>query len=276
MEDNIIMQIREAINEKTYTIRDISETDLTSANLHFWMKEKLLLNSQDGKKGWTRFNFIDYVWLKIILYMNDMGISSKGDKVDLIINILKTIPVSNSIADEEGQSEGTVEDQNRLKAYKGLESIIIDSISTKCHPHIQIYREGNCKIVQSNIVIDGFEMSGSQYSETYIQIGLADIFTDFIMTMLVNGHAESSMRLGIINNDEGTLLDQLANKIVTELNIKDKGKKSVNHLIGDEVNKELYRSVTSRMVKGSYQKMTYKLVRGTIITFLAKQLDNSQ
>src|SRR2546423_1589408 len=43
-------------------------------NINYWDKQGILSSNRKGKTAWRNFNFLDYVWLRVIDELRDLGV----------------------------------------------------------------------------------------------------------------------------------------------------------------------------------------------------------
>lgn len=53
----------------------VGDTHVTSKNLLHWKNNNLLFESKKSEIGWSKFNFVEYIWLQIIVELRSFGLS---------------------------------------------------------------------------------------------------------------------------------------------------------------------------------------------------------
>jgi len=67
-----VLNLTPKLNEPILYLKD---TGIASRVLSHWKNNDLLSGNRESDKGWSRFNFIDYIWLKSIQEMRNFGLS---------------------------------------------------------------------------------------------------------------------------------------------------------------------------------------------------------
>jgi DNA-binding transcriptional MerR regulator len=61
-------------NKLNSPIFRVGDTGVSSKNLLHWKNSGLLLEERSTETGWTRFSFIQYVWLRVVIQLREFGI----------------------------------------------------------------------------------------------------------------------------------------------------------------------------------------------------------
>lgn len=270
-----ISQIYEAILTKTYTLGDIPEEGLTSRNLNYWVnKENLFLTTRFKEdKGWTRLSFTDYVWVKLLLYLSDMGIE-KNDKVASIKNCLAQMPQPGNVPELNAELAKTLRNgdgstSQEMACFAGL---VADRLLDKKPLYIRLFKDGGCQFMKGENDVIGSQPSEKQKTQTYIQIALKDIFSDFVSTMTMAGRAKDAMRVGVVSNQEGTLLYHLTNGIVTDLSIDFLTGNPLKFSINESNKQEAVDSLSKHMVQVDYVQIQYTTIGNQAVS-ISKAVD---
>jgi DNA-binding transcriptional MerR regulator len=276
-----IDQVYEAILVKTYKLGDIKdkhaapgEDALTSRNLKYWMDEGLFLIKRNDEYSWTRFSFADYVWVKMLLYMHSLEVTKKK-KVTLIKKCLAKLPQPTSIPNLSIDALKSLQEKDGAinEEMAALAKLVTDRIWDKGMLYIRLYSDDTCQFTDGQAMICSSFLTEEQLIDTasqpdsYIQISLKSIFTDFVYTMIMAGNGREPVGLGILTNQEGTLLQHLDDGILTKVDIKLLDDEEVGLVVNDQSKVAIAHFLSTYMVQGEYQHITYETTGGEKTTF---------
>lgn len=118
--------IRKEVNERKYSVKD---TRINYRTINHWKSIGLLSKEVQRGSGWSKFNFIEIVWLKIIEKMRDFGFSL--DKILNVKECLENLPETYSV-DCEGADL--------------FEYFVVQTWKTDFDPNLIITKEGEASI----------------------------------------------------------------------------------------------------------------------------------
>ncbi|MBD2701877.1 hypothetical protein IC229_14600 [Spirosoma sp. BT702] len=273
--------LRLVLKTEEYLLSAITEVGFESRNINRWNEEGNLLKPPKANT-WAKFTFLDYVWIKVLLFMSDLGVAKKSiskraatqkDNVDKIIECLAKAPIdmNQEPMDEFG-------DIKKQVAYQALLAIVVDSFTIRSQYQLRIVKEGICQLWRDGEVIASSEMAELVDSDSFVQIAFSDIFVDFVASQILSGKHLIWRRL--LNKPEATLVEHLKpvpdastpngvqamNAVVVQLTIEDEDGQSESLPITQGVTKETARQLANYIVLGGYKKMTY-IIDGTTSTF---------
>ncbi|QHV94622.1 hypothetical protein [Spirosoma endbachense] len=273
VEQSKIQNVKLAIGQEQYHLGDIDEWGFTSRNIFRWAEDDYLLSARSSTQKRTRFSFLDYIWIKILLCMSDLGVSKKSisqgtgqsgkeGNVGKIIRCLAALPLQGMIVSEVVQSSqaNAVLKAIKVNAYQALNEIIVDSILTQAKYQLRIHREGVCQLWRNELLVVSTDSHLEVDSKSFVQIDFWDLLTDFIVGRIRIGDGKDLMWKGFLTNPEGTLVEHLRYiGIIKELMVEVNGQEPKVLPVAKEVTKEVAQYLAKRMVKGDYQKITYMI-----------------
>lgn len=277
-----IKRVKQAVEEEEYLLTAIKEDGFTSRNINRWVEDKYLLKPPRANT-WAKFNFVDYVWVKVLLCMSDLGVSKKSNSkgasqeegnVNKIINCLAAASSLSSPSPLENQGAwGDISDEmTKRAAYQSLKEIIVDSLLHKASFRIHIYKEGICQLLRDGVIVAFSAATRIVDSDSFVQIALTDIFVDFVSKQILAGNGKDLIWKGLLTNPEGTLIEHIKYRIVQKLMVECDEQKSESLPVDEEMTEAVTRYLAKCMVKGNYQKITY-VIAGTTSTFSSSDDD---
>lgn len=264
-----LLQIYESILAKNFKLSQISEEALTSRNLNFWMNEGLLLFVRYQDNTWSKYNFIDYVWIKLLLYMHDMDMGKKG-KITSIKQCLALLPdniIPNLSADSVKILQNADGSTNALMTT--LTNLVAADLWEKTQIYIRLYKGGACHFIRDQDIIASHPGNGSMAvpsdedtAETYIQIALKDIYVDFAYRMIISEKVKEPTRVGLLTNQEGVLLEQIDKGLVTEIEVQLQSANPIFLSLQQGNKPEVANILSKHLVQSDYTKITYGMADG--------------
>jgi DNA-binding transcriptional MerR regulator len=272
------------IDQDQYLLGELNEWGFTSRNIFRWGQDGYLLKPQSKAQKWGKYSFVDYIWIKILLCMSDLGVSKKsisegaGQKegnANKIINCLATLNLHSKISslisprsyadDDQQDAKRAAYQPIKDKAYQALTQIIADSILTRAEYQIRIYREGVCQLWRNEVQIASSISDQHVDSQSFVQIAFWDFFGDFITMRIKTGDGKDLMWKGFLTNPEGSMVEHLRHPgLVSKLTVVIDGEEPVNLPVTKEVTDErgvtegVAQYLTKRIIKGDYHKMIYE------------------
>jgi len=209
------------IREKLFTISDIG---VTHRWITYWDDQGLLpTDYQPGK--WRRFDFIEYVWLKIIIRLRELNI-----KLSILRLVRETLLTPHPVSEIMNQQEI----RQGIKEFSGLSSdeidakldsretqaeankatfdvlslLVQDALLFKNHLSLLINNSGQFTVVKAEALID--HINNQDFMEfiknTYVSVSISEIiFTAFDEI----GVDTLQVSLGLISEQEAEILRQL-------------------------------------------------------------------
>ena len=65
------VELSNALRQEVFTPKDL---DVSYTNLNYWDRLGVLSSNRKGKTSWRNFNFLDYVWIRVIMELRELGV----------------------------------------------------------------------------------------------------------------------------------------------------------------------------------------------------------
>ena len=75
---NLDLAVKKELNQRQYSL---SEPSVTPRVLHHWYQTGIISDRRTDGKGWSKFSFIELVWIKLIIRLREFGLSHDKIKV---------------------------------------------------------------------------------------------------------------------------------------------------------------------------------------------------
>ena len=274
-----IFDTMQLIREKQFSISDVGVTNRWITN---WSEKDILLGEHEAGK-WRKFNFSEYVWLKMIIEMRkyniplnlikhirdilgkgdfykeldlekavvqlkDMGINTEGFK-EILDEILKE-DLFNKIADE--------------VKFTFLESLILDILKLKSQTSLIFNEKGEVGILKHGFEDYLLQQKSVQniLKGSYISISVTNILADFI---LEKDQAIVFDKLQMISKEESKVIKTLRNEGLKSVKVLLKNEEI--ELIESTYDKKVdYASKLVHLIMNKgYQEIKIKTENGNIV-----------
>jgi DNA-binding transcriptional MerR regulator len=259
----------------------IFENQITYRTINYWdEKGYLLLERDENDKEWRKLSFTDYIWIRMLDDLRQMGIAVEG--------IVKALFRELGISGQEVM-EMPDEDYEKLKALpferllpridKNLVGtrfciLLVNIVSFKTQLAIRIFKNGEYSEQYSNpqwhgIVIEEMEKRAAEKRKlddlrAFISISLSDLITDFIETKDLNNISD----LNILSSEETELFKHIRNKDLREITIKlAEGKPISLDLTEVDYNADIQKRIYEDMMGSGYVECTYTTNSKKQVTF---------
>jgi len=217
------------IRDKQFSVKDIN---IPYQWVNNWDKEGLLFEDdrEDGK--WRKFNFVDYLWIKIIVELREFGLSY--DVIKKVKHVLaqqiELQPLTEKKKTILGNSNMRYVQTASLNSVSLLTFLIIEAIATKVLIKILIHKDGNTLLLNDkNLFLYGSELENFK-KQSYLTISLNHLLIDFV------GKHELDLLLPftpLISTEEAELLQLIREESIVRLCITDEGGKSYEWYVND-------------------------------------------
>jgi|SRR6185436_531901 len=262
--------------KKIFTPKDI---DVSYTNINYWDKMGVLSSFRKGKKAWRNFNFIDYVWIKIINELRELGVPTwliKEAKkncfqgIDLnyekIFELVKDKQVELKDFNEPLRKKAlkSIQKFSLRKAQKiGFNYLLLAvwiSISEKTPVSLFLFKNGECMFwIENRRKIIPKEVMEKISFESYINISLSKIIKDFLME-------ERSVfllsELPLLNSAEIRLMELIHSGNYESITIYFKDKKM--NLLELDKRQDTKRKILDIVAEAEYQEILIKTHGGMI------------
>ncbi len=276
--------LSQSFRQDIFTPKDL---DVSYTNLNYWDKQGILTSNRKGETSWRNFNFIDYVWIRVISELRNVGAPVdliRAWKNQLFSGLIFDSP---SFLEQIKNNESEIKDQlnfgekingmvvDELKCLKKIDQkvakkagltyfyySIIYTISTRSHASILFFNDGGSALWFENLskIIDQ-EYSKRLNTQTHIRVSISSIINEFLLdersTFLMD-------QIPILNEREIRLLDLInSGKYETvKINFKNKEAESVEY-----TQKQCSRKrIVAVINENKYQNIEIKVHNGFVTT----------
>lgn len=279
-----VRQIATAISDEEYAQGRFGEDGITSKNLYRWAGEKQLLRERKAEAKQLKLAFLDYAWIKLLLFMTDLGVSKKSnakrtrqeqDKISKIIQCLANRASSELLPGLPVQKTKVAkpEIQKKVKASNALLHVLVDSCLNSASYYIRIYKEGHCQLLRNGVVEATSDTTLVVASSSFVQLAIQDILIDFVASQISIGDGKGLMWRGLLTQSEGALIEHMRyTGLVEKITIEVSGQDSERFAVNDGVSKEVALTLARHLVTRDYHQISY-VFGGTTSTFLSKNVE---
>lgn len=263
--------------EDRFTIKDL---DVSYTNITYWDKQGILSFNRSKGGKWRNFNFVDYMWIKVVDELRAIGVSTKLIK-DAKKNLFKPFDVrpyieyikANPQVFEANTKNYSKEEKDKTKKYfaqiekKTLDkritqfyAAITDAIQLTESIKLEIFKDGSV-IVHPYYNLNSEEEVLKVINEMHISISLNTILKRFL-----TGHSEHVTHvmtdLRILKPNEINLLELINSGNYDSIKVVFKNKE-MKEL---ELNKtqDAKTHILDIMKEGAYQNITIKSHKGVV------------
>lgn len=217
------------IRDKQFSVKDIN---IPYQWVNNWDKEGLLFEDdrEDGK--WRKFNFIDYLWIKIIVELREFGLSYDVIKKlrEVLSHKIELEPLTDKKKTILGNSNMRYVQTASLNSVSLLTFLIVEAIATKALIKILIHKDGEALLVnERNLFLYGPELEEFQ-KQSFLTISLNHLLIEFV------GKHDLDLLLPfipLISTEEAELLQLIREESITRLCITDHEGKSYEWFVTD-------------------------------------------
>jgi len=271
------MKLASFLLEERFIVKDL---DVSYVNITYWDKQGILNSSRMEKGKWRNFSFIDYMWLKTIQELRDIGVSTALIKKAMVM-LFAPYDFKRDLIVYKNNPElwldylknFSKEEQEQLKEIKSeLENSPLDeknsnfcaAISKAIHLKqiikLEIFKDGYT-ILHPDGAFDSEEDFERMINESHVSISL----TQLLKTFLVENNQESVHLLKeskCLQPNEIALLEMMHNGEFDSINIIFKDKKVVEFELSKT--QEAKSKMIDILKKGKYQNITIKSHNGMV------------
>lgn len=263
--------------EKRFIVKDL---DVSYVNITYWDKQGILNSSRLEKGKWRNFSFIDYMWLKTIHELREIGVSTTLIKKAMVMlfapyDFKRDLIVykNNPALWQEHLNNFSKEEQDQLKEDKSeLENSPLDArasnftiaifkaIQLKHIIKLEIFKDGYT-ILHPDAVFYSEEDMERMTHESHVSISL----TQLLKTFLVENDQESIHLLKEakrLQPNEIALLEMIHKGEYDSINIIFKDKKIKEFELSKT--QEAKSKMIDILKEGKYQDITIKSHNGMV------------
>lgn len=273
------VNLSQSFSHDVFTPKDL---DVSYTNLNYWDKQGILSSNRKGETSWRNFNFIDYVWIRVITELRNVGapielirlwknqLFSGVDTNSLILDHLK----ANEKELESALNFGSKANRliiDEIRSWKKLDPkkakkfgltyfcySILHTISTRTHVSLLFFCDGGSAFwFQNSSKSLDQEFLNIVNTQTHIRVSISSIISDFLLDERSTFLME---QIPILNVSEIRLLEIInsGNYETVKINFKDKKivsveltkKQCTRKKIVEIINENKYQSIEVKVHKG--------------------------
>lgn len=267
-------KLYEYLTEPRFSVKDLK--DISSRMINYWhTKGFLFITDRDvNNREWRKFSFTDYIWIRMLKEMSEMGISVN----EVVPDILKYLAISHPDLERKVEHTQTANIHSYIKEVMSKDEIsesftymLMVVVSYKNPLTIRIYSDKVVREVWGNPDYLGMKFLWLKKDkenvdlnfDSYISISVGKHILDFIENASLNNISA----LNILSKPEMDVLQHMRNKEIKKISIRfDKGK-PVMFEITDSVNKTDISKRLYEYLIMPYQDITFKTFDGKTTSF---------
>lgn len=217
------------IRDKQFSVKDIN---IPYQWVNNWDKEGLLFEDEREDGKWRKFNFVDYLWIKIIVELREFGLSYDVIKKvkEVLSQKIELEPLTDKKKTILGNSNVRYLQTASLKSVSLLTFLIVEAIATKALIKILIHKDGETLLLnEKNIFLYGTELLDFK-KQSYLTISLNHLLIEFV------GKHDLDLLLPfipLISTEEAELLQLIREESITRLCIINEEHKSLEWFVTD-------------------------------------------
>lgn len=286
------VNLSQSFSKDVFTPKDL---DVSYTNLNYWDKQGILSSNRKGETSWRNFNFIDYVWIRVISELRKVGAPVeliRGWKNQLFSGVITDSSFLEQLKANEKALKSALnfgEKVNRMvidemKSWKKFDQKmakkngltffsygVVHAISTRSHVAILFFSDGGSALWFDNLS----KTTNQEYvkrvnMQTHVRVSISSIISDFLLDERSTFLME---QIPILNVNEIRLLELInSGKYESiKINFKDKKADSVEYTqkqcsrkkIVEVINENKYQNIEIKVHKGFVT-----IIENTIIEYL--------
>ncbi len=263
--------------EPRYTLKDID--NLSYRTLNYWDEKKFLLPvERETTDKWRRFSFVEYIWIKILQELMDMGVALP-EMVKSLLRYFGTFGYMDAfepLLKKEFTSDYWFEGDNKRNAAERFSRFLAVIVVEKNPAAIRLYSDGYCQTIWGNPKAEVIELffkdtTRDKEFESFVQVSIGHIISQLLIKATeqpAKGRLDNILIKDILNENEAELLRHLRRKDVSELTIRlTDGEIKMIELTEKGQIDDLGTRLSDWFVKEGYQEITYKTNGGKRVSF---------
>lgn len=276
-------------------ILKVGDTGISSKNLLHWKTNGLLLDYKHNIGGWTRFNFLQYVWLQVIKELREFGLSLDIIKRvkdglifpdDLYKKTVKQYAVSALKIDR--KNIGTP--LNEMKSFSEYaifhestshyNNVLTDCIISRINIFLVVFKNGDAYFLEegNNLLFKRYDYnSNSQYDMDFVikkeearfQSNVCISLTEIIRLFALHDSQSLTVNaIPILTEDEKQVIEHLKKNDLTELTVRVNDKKiSLIEYTQSYDAVDLASRFKDHVLTDGYQDVRFKTKNGKSVHF---------
>ena len=271
-------ELNEYLAEEMFIRPDVGLTNRTMNN---WEAEGLIENRRDTEQRWRRFNFVEFVWLRLIHQMREIGVPigtikkakdwimeevSVGDLLNVIGEMPQVVEeiIRNADESEAAEMREMFSNKGRIKAMKNmkvtaLQLFIAQVVTRKSAISLAIFLDGDVLPVIHGVPFE--EGDRRIWEEPHAVVSISLIIKEFLASDLA---PERMQKLHLLEENEEKLMEIIHSGEYesVKVNFRDGTMKSLE-LVKSQDTK---RKIVDVLADAKYQDITIKTHKGMIST----------
>ena len=276
-------------------ILKVGDTGISSKNLLHWKTNGLLLDYKHNIGGWTRFNFLQYVWLQVIKELREFGLSLeivKKVKDGLIFPdaLYKEAIKKYSVSELKKDKKNNGTPLNEMKTFSEYavfhestshyNNVLTDCIIRRINIYLVVFKNGDAYFLEegNDLLFKRYNYKGnSQYDKDFVLkkeearfrsnvcISITEIIRLFALhdTQSLNVNA-----IPILTEDEKQVIEHLKKNDLTELTVRVNDKKiSLIEYTQSYNAVDLASRFKDHILSDGYQDVRFKTKNGKSVHF---------
>ena len=217
------------IRDKQFSVKDIN---IPYQWVNNWDKEGLLFEDEREDGKWRKFNFVDYLWIKVVVELREFGLSYDVIKKvkEVLSHKIELTPLADKKKTILGNSNVRYVQTASLNSISLLTFLIVEAIATKALIKILIHKDGETLLLnEKNLFLYGKELEDFK-KQSYLTISLNHLLVEFV------GKHDLELLLPfipLISSEEAELLQLIREESITRLCITNGEDKSFEWFVTD-------------------------------------------
>ncbi len=285
-------KFQELLLEERFSPKDLN--NITYRTLNYWHEQDFLLTKpREMVKTWRRFNFFEFVWIKLLYELRELG-GSLDKNIPMILKKMghRTMDEINEDLKDPNKAQKKVKDLAAFHEYNGyfkeikdeqlkfraayigmyqskilpqgtFVRLVANCITTKQPATIRIYKDKiDIHSPETKLSAEDLKKELLNTYDTFISISINKILEDLIRS----GEYNNLPEMPLLNEDEMELLKYVRNKEVKEVTVKLEEGKPVHLEVKDDVKGDVAKRIEEYLFS-PYQEIKFKTNGGKTISF---------
>jgi len=259
----------------------IFENEITYRTINYWdEKGYLLFERDDNDKEWRKLSFTDYIWIRMLDDLRQIGVSVEGFVKSLFRELgIREQEIMDLPNEEYEKLKALSFEQLLPKIDKTLVStrfcvLLVNIVSFKTPLAVRVFKNGECAERYGNpqwhgIIIEELEKNEARKRklddfQTFISISISDLIADFIGTKDLDNISD----LNLLSSEESELLKHIRNKDLKEITvILADGNPVRLELTEVDYNADIQKRIYEDMMGSDYVECSYTTNTKKEVTF---------
>lgn len=233
-------------------ILKVGDTGISSKNLLHWKTNGLLLDYKHNIGGWTRFNFLQYVWLQVIKELREFGLSLdiiKKVKDGLIFpeDLYKPAVKQYAVSALKKDKKNIRTPLNEMKNFSEYaifhestshyNNVLTDCIIRRINIYLVVFKNGDAYFLEegNDLLFKRYNYNGDEQYDMRFVINKEEVrfrshvcisLTEFIRLFAMHDTQSLTVNaIPILTEDEKQVIEHLKKNDLTELTVRVNDKK---------------------------------------------------